>query len=69
VEVTRHARAQRSRTALAGADLRGYETAPERKGQMGTRHIDDDCWQIEAGQRANIVGFDTSAEKLHEAVW
>jgi enoyl-CoA hydratase len=42
----------------AGADLSGYETAPERSGRSGTRHIDDDIWQIEAGQRVNIVPFD-----------
>jgi enoyl-CoA hydratase len=42
----------------AGADLQGYESAPERAGRTGTRHIDDDCWQIEAGQRVNIVPFD-----------
>jgi enoyl-CoA hydratase len=42
----------------AGADLRGYEKAPGREGRSGTRHIDDDCWQIEAGQRLNLAPFD-----------
>jgi enoyl-CoA hydratase len=42
----------------AGADLRGYEEAPERTGRMGTRHIDDDIWQIESGQRQNLAIFD-----------
>ena len=40
----------------SGADLRGYEDSPERKGRSGTRHIDDDCWQIEAGQRIGLLG-------------
>jgi enoyl-CoA hydratase len=47
----------------AGADLRGYERSPQRSGRSGTRHIDDDCWQIEAGQRLNIAPFD-----LHKPV-
>jgi enoyl-CoA hydratase len=42
----------------AGADLRGYETSPERSGRSGTRHIDDDIWQIERGQRSNLAFFD-----------
>ena len=42
----------------AGADLRGYEEAPEKTGRMGTRYIDDDIWQIEAGQRQNLAIFD-----------
>src|SRR5215510_3724183 len=42
----------------AGADLQGYEQSPERSGRSGTRHIDDDCWQIESGQRLNIAPFD-----------
>jgi enoyl-CoA hydratase len=42
----------------SGADLRGYEESPERAGRAGTRHIDDDCWQIEAGQRLNLAAFD-----------
>jgi enoyl-CoA hydratase len=42
----------------SGADLRGYEESPERDTRAGTRHIDDDCWQIEAGQRLNIAAFD-----------
>jgi enoyl-CoA hydratase len=42
----------------AGADLRGYEEAPERSGRMGTRYIDDDIWQIESGQRQNLAIFD-----------
>lgn len=42
----------------AGADLRGYEESPDRTGRAGTRHIDDDIWQIEAGQRKNIAIFD-----------
>ena len=42
----------------SGADLRGYEVSPERKGRTGTRHIDDDCWQIESGQRLNLAAFD-----------
>ncbi len=42
----------------SGADLRGYESSPERAGRKGTRHIDDDAWQIEAGQRLNLAAFD-----------
>ena len=42
----------------SGADLRGYEESPERKGRQGTHHIDDDCWQIEAGQRLNLAAFE-----------
>jgi enoyl-CoA hydratase len=42
----------------SGADLRGYEDSPDRAGRTGTRHIDDDCWQIEAGQRLNLAAFD-----------
>lgn len=42
----------------AGADLRGYEEFPERSGRTGTRHIDDDIWQIESGQRQNLAIFD-----------
>lgn len=42
----------------AGADLRGYEEFPNRGGRDGTRHIDDDIWQIERGQRSNIAIFD-----------
>ncbi len=42
----------------SGADLRGYEEYPRRSGRGGTRHIDDDCWQIEAGQRLNIAAFE-----------
>jgi enoyl-CoA hydratase len=42
----------------SGADLRGYELSPERKGRSGTRHIDDDIWQIEQGQRRDLAFFD-----------
>jgi enoyl-CoA hydratase len=42
----------------AGADLRGYEKSPGRTGRTGTRHIDDDIWQIESGQRRDIAIFD-----------
>jgi enoyl-CoA hydratase len=42
----------------AGADLSGYESSPDRAGRSGTRHIDDDSWQIERGQRLNIAPFD-----------
>lgn len=42
----------------AGADLRGYETAPERTGRFGARHLDDDIWQIEQGQRGDLAAFD-----------
>lgn len=42
----------------AGADLRGYELSPDRTGRSGTRHIDDDIWQIEQGQRRDIAIFD-----------
>jgi enoyl-CoA hydratase len=42
----------------AGADLRGYEQSPERKGREGTHYIDDDIWQIERGQRQNLAIFD-----------
>jgi len=42
----------------AGADLRGYESSPGRAGRSGTRHIDDDIWQIEQGQRRDIAFFD-----------
>jgi enoyl-CoA hydratase len=42
----------------SGADLRGYESSPERIGRKGTRHIDDDAWQIEQGQRLNLTAFD-----------
>jgi len=42
----------------AGADLRGYESSPERSGRDGTRYIDDDIWQIERGQRSNLAFFD-----------
>jgi enoyl-CoA hydratase len=42
----------------AGADLRGYESSPARTGRNGTRHIDDDIWQIERGQRRDIAPFD-----------
>lgn len=42
----------------AGADLRGYESSPERSGRSGTRYIDDDIWQIERGQRRDIAPFD-----------
>jgi len=47
----------------AGADLRGYETAPERIGRRGARHLDDDIWQIEQGQRLDLAAFD-----LHKPV-
>lgn len=47
----------------AGADLRGYETSPERSGRSGTRHLDDDIWQIERGQRGDLAAFD-----LHKPV-
>ena len=42
----------------AGADLRGYESSPERRGRAGTQRIDDDIWQIERGQRNNLAFFD-----------
>jgi enoyl-CoA hydratase len=42
----------------SGADLRGYESSPEREGRSGTRHIDDDAWQIERGQRLDLAAFD-----------
>lgn len=42
----------------SGADLRGYEESPERGGRRGTRHISDDIWQIESGQRRDIAIFD-----------
>jgi enoyl-CoA hydratase len=42
----------------SGADLRGYESSPGRSGRSGTRHIDDDIWQIEQGQRRDLVFFD-----------
>lgn len=42
----------------AGADLRGYELSPDRTGRAGTRHIDDDIWQIEQGQRRDLAAFD-----------
>ena len=45
----------------SGADLRGYEESPDHKGRQGTRHIDDDCWQIEMGQRLNIAAFEGAA--------
>jgi enoyl-CoA hydratase len=42
----------------AGADLRGYESSPQRTGRGGTRFIDDDIWQIEEGQRRDLAFFD-----------
>jgi len=42
----------------SGADLSGYEKSPDRSGRRGTRHIDDDIWQIEQGQRRDLTAFD-----------
>jgi enoyl-CoA hydratase len=46
------------RSFSAGADLSGYHESPGRSGRAGTRHFDDDAWQMERGQQLNLAPFD-----------
>jgi len=49
------------RSFCSGADLSGYrmeDDQPDARRRAFTSTIDDDIWQIERGQRANIAPFD-----------